>query len=115
MSEKTTAERIAELRGWKWPAPHRLEYDLIFDTGGRGLTVGSKPFDPEHDWAQAGVLLVELPPTTELLHYQDPFGKDCWEVLMETPEPDPWIIESASTPQGAICRAWLAMKEAEHD
>jgi len=116
MTELTIAERIAEARGWTsacndrhWIDPllrrRNSSRDQLFD-GLRGdeTYVWRSEFDPEHDRAQAFVLLEEI------LNMDGSSYRDALEEVL-------WQIEERGVEgfQTAICLTWLAMKGVGHD
>ena len=121
----STAERIAELRGWEkqveipdgraiWDAPFddpMLTWGCVSERWQDAPTASVYDWDPEYDWAQAEVLLEEL--ATELkdvhLEYLEFSG---WK--LGTCNQEEWF-PAADTPQAAICQAWIAMKESNID
>ena len=98
--------RIAVLRGGEWPTGHIWE-----DSHGL-LRVATDEqedvFDPEQDWAQAGVLLEELPPDVILTISGDGTATVNWAQYNNVYQEG---YSNGPTPQKTICRAWIARKE----
>lgn len=104
MTDEELNDAIAVKRGWSG--------EFIKDS--KGFVVTTSPVgNYTHDWRLAGELLEEMKEEYHDCHlYWNPFTK-MWTVQTAFVQQGDYHLFIHSTPQRAICEAWLAWKGAE--